>query len=436
MTTNRLSALQDKRATKVKELRALIDTVDASGEDLTDDQVKQKEAIKAEIDRLDASIKEEQELQALEAQKPAKPKDPVITGGAPAAENDPKHGFKSFGEFATVVRSASRKANPVYDERLSYQAAVPTNSANESVGEEGGYTVPPEYRAEIMKAVDSEESLFSRTDQIPIERNSVKMPVDETTDWDTTNGIQAYWEDELDQMQTSKPKLDSVEWTARKVTALVPVSSELLEDSSAMDAYLRRRAPAKIQFKVDLAIVRGTGVGQPLGFLNSPALITVAKEGSQAADTIQRENIDKMWMRMPAPRRRNAMWLINQDAEAQLQSLSFTGTESPMPVYLPNGGYSGQPFDTLKGRPVIYHQATSTLGDVGDISLVDMSQYATVVKQGGVRADVSMHLYFDADALAYRFILRVGGHPWLSSPISPRAGSNTLSPFVTLAERA
>jgi HK97 family phage major capsid protein len=431
----RLRALRKKREAKLAEAKAI--QPEAEAEELTDEQYEAKGALIEEIKALDGKIAIEQSEADAERNAPAMEfdEDARITG-RDRREDDAKCGFKSFGEFAQCVTAACQRVGAVEDERLRIAAAVPGSAANEGSGQDGGYAVPPEYREEIMQAVNSEDSLFSRTDQIPISRTSVKFPVDETTDWQTSGGIQVAWEDELNQLTGTKPKLDMVEWNARKVTALCPISNELLEDSTAMDGYIRSRAPRKMNFAVDLAILQGNGVGRPLGLLNSPALITVAKEGSQTADTIVRENIDQMWMRMPAQNRRNAVWIVNQDIEAQLQNLKFTGTDSPVPVYLPAGGYSSSPYDTLKGRPVLYHQAASTLGDKGDISLVDMSQYATVVKQGGIRVDTSMHLYFDADAMAFRFIMRVGGHPWLSSPIQPRVGSNTLSPFVTLAERA
>lgn len=437
--TRRLRALLDSKANKVKAARSILDVAAADGDrvELNEEEQTRYNALMAEIEGLNVAIGREQ--QVIDAEHAASLVDlgaGEITGGALALEEDPRHGFQSFGEFANIVRAASRRAGAVLDPRLNIGAAAPTTSGSEGIGEDGGFAVPTEFRTAIMSAVASEESLFTMTDQVPIERNSIKMPIDETTDWQTTGGILAFWEDELDLLAQSKIKLKEAEWSARKVTALVPVSSELLEDASAMDAFLRRKAPAKIGFKVDLAIVRGTGAGQPLGILNSGALISVAKEGGQAADTLLRLNINKMWMRMPAPLRRTAIWIVNQDVEAQLQELAFVGTNSPIPLYVPSGGLSASPFNTLKGRPVIYHQASSTLGDQGDVILADMKQYATVVKRGGIKVDVSMHLYFDADALAYRFILRVGGHPWLSAPVQPRVGTNTLSPFVTLDERA
>jgi hypothetical protein len=46
-----------------------------------------------------------------------------------------------------------------------------------------------------------------------------------------------------------------------------------------------------------------------------------------------------------------------------------------------------------------------------------------------------MHLWFDYDITAFRFIFRLAGHPWLTAPIARRNGTNTLSAFVALAAR-
>jgi HK97 family phage major capsid protein len=140
---------------------------------------------------------------------------------------------------------------------------------------------------------------------------------------------------------------------------------------------------------------------------------------------------------MYAPCRANAVWLINQDVEPALFSLAFDNLATDkVPVYLPANGLSGQPYATLMGKPVIPTQACETLGDNGDIIFADLTKYLIALKGGGMRIDVSMHLYFDYDATAYRFIMRVGGLPWWSSYITPRDGSSYLSCFVALAERA
>jgi HK97 family phage major capsid protein len=98
-------------------------------------------------------------------------------------------------------------------------------------------------------------------------------------------------------------------------------------------------------------------------------------------------------------------------------------------------GENGQSFSTIMGRPVFVTQACQTLGTVGDILLCDLKSYFAPYKAGGVRGDISMHLWFDQGLQAFRWTFRVGGQPWLSTYITPKNGTNYLSPFVSLATR-
>lgn len=353
--------------------------------------------------------------------------------------------FKSLGEFAVVVKRACVNGGQL-DRRLelSEKLASATTYGTEGVGADGGFAVPPDFRTAIMSTVMGETSLLSRCDNVPTQGNSFTSPIDETTPWQTSGGILAYWDGEAVAATQSKPALQEQTVKLNKLRALVPVTEELLDDAAAMDAYLRRKAPEKIAFKVSHAVAFGTGVGQPLGFMNSGALITVSKESSQVADTLVANNVIKMYARMYAQGHANAVWLINQDILPQLFKLSIPGTDNTGNavsgwgglVYTPANGLAGTPYGTLFGKPVIITQVCETLGDLGDIMYVDLSQYLALLKSGpNPRVETSMHLWFDQDLIAYKFVLRVGGKPWWSTSYSARDGSATYSPFVTLEAR-
>ena len=100
------------------------------------------------------------------------------------------------------------------------------------------------------------------------------------------------------------------------------------------------------------------------------------------------------------------------------------------------GGINQLPqFGTILGRPMIISHHAAALSSAGDVQLHDMSYYRTITKAGGVQTASSMHLYFDADAMALRSTFRVDGSPKIASAISPAKGSTTLSPFIQLASR-
>jgi HK97 family phage major capsid protein len=48
----------------------------------------------------------------------------------------------------------------------------------------------------------------------------------------------------------------------------------------------------------------------------------------------------------------------------------------------------------------------------------------------------SPHVQFVNDRTVFRFIQRVDGRPWVDSALTPRNGTNTVSPYVTVAVRA
>jgi HK97 family phage major capsid protein len=66
-------------------------------------------------------------------------------------------------------------------------------------------------------------------------------------------------------------------------------------------------------FMIGDSIINGTGAGKPKGIIAaSGALVTVAKETSQAATTLQQANVSKMWARLHARSRANAVWLTTR----------------------------------------------------------------------------------------------------------------------------
>lgn len=426
----------------------------AEKRDLTDDERKDLDQIFAAFEELSSDIERHEQLEAINARiaAPAGRRTEADGGeqqnasraqvdaqraraSLPAQAKDHretgKWGFRSAADyFAAVVKSSGKGA--VADPRLI--ANAPTTYGQEGVGADGGFAVPPDFRTEIVKKVMGEDSLLSRTDQMTTSGNSITVPTDETTPWQTSGGIQAYWESEAGQKTQSKPQLTEKTVKANKIIALVPMTDELLQDAPSMAAYVNSKAPQKIDSRVNDAILNGSGVGQPLGFLSSGALITVAAEGGQSADTVVFNNIVNMYTRATDSAKRNGIWIVNGDVEAQLMTMQFPGTGTAVPAYLPPGGLSATPYGTLLGRPVVPVEAASALGDVGDISFVDLSQYMTVVKAGGVKQDVSIHLFFDYDITAFRFVLRVGGQPWWNAPIT-RLNGLSRSPFVTLAAR-
>ena len=431
----RLQALLKRKAAAVETMKTI--RAEAGEEVFTEDQSAAFDSAKSEAAQLTAAI--EQEQAAIEAERSlVLPEGAHIENAGPNAKHDPRRGFQSFGQFLGAVRGAVLRPSAI-DERLLIGAAA-TTYANESTGADGGFLVPPTYASEILSVIESQDSLLARVRQIPVSGTELKLPANETTAW-STSGVQAYWDNEGDAITSTKPVFSNRSIKLDRLTALAPVTEEALADATALGAWVNMEAGEKMAYKINNAICNGTGAGQPLGILNAPGTVSVAKETSQVANTIVAENILKMWSRMPAANRARAVWLVHSDCEVQLAQMNFkiknvAGTETVggLPVFVPPGGLTGSPWATLLGRPIMPMECCQALGTVGDICLADLSQYIAITK-GGVKADQSMHFWFDQNLRAFRFVMRLGGQPWLSAAIARANGSSTQSHFVTLATR-
>jgi HK97 family phage major capsid protein len=248
--------------------------------------------------------------------------------------------------------------------------------------------------------------------------------------------VQSYWTAEAGEKTASKPKFRNIELNLHKNVVLVYGTDELLQDARALEGFIRKVAADEIAFALDNAIMNGTGAGQPLGVLNSGCLVSVAKETGQKFDTVVLENVTKMWSRMIGSSRSTAVWLINQDIEPQLYTMSLAIGTGGSAVFMPGGGVSGSPYMSLFGRPVIPCEQCATLGDLGDIVLADFANGYVVAEKGGIQADMSIHVRFVYDESVFRFVLRVDGQPMLASAVTPFKGIQSQSHFVALAERA
>lgn len=460
-----IQELQDRQTELYGESQSILALAEAEKRDPTEEEreqldslIKELEVTKGDLARMHAIAQHGEFLSSSTGRRSA-PEEPRTIEAedaeeAPAAvrpamgnkrepsiivkQNGPRGrwGWRTFGEFANSVRHANSGGQ--WDGRLSSQMAASTYGS-EGTGVDGGFAVPPDFRSQILQRVMAEDQLISLTDQQTTSTNNITMPVDTTTPWQSTGGIQAYWDGEAQVLNASKPALEQVQLKLNKLTCLVPVSEELMDDAPSLEMYLRRKAVEKMQTKVNTAIVTGTGVGQPLGILNSPALVTVADENG---GYITPTDIFNMWSRMYGPLRSSAVWLINQSIEPELFNMHVRVPNAAAndfvgggPVYLPANGVAGSPHATLMGRPVIPTQACKALNTPGDILFVNLGQYLTVTKGGGIQTDSSIHLYFDQQVTAFRFIFRLAGRSWWDATVSPENGSSTLSWAVALDTR-
>jgi HK97 family phage major capsid protein len=430
--SKQLRELQARKAKHVTAMRAITDKAASEGRDLTDDEVASFDAERTGLERTAAAISREEAL--IEAERSA---GVAIPEGARISvseniENDTRRGFQSFGEFAMAVRAGSQR-NGSIDQRLVIGAAAPGAGtyANEASGTDGGFLIPPAFSSDIFTLSLEDDALLPMTDNIEVGGNGMTFPKDETTPWGT-DGVRAYWQAEAAAANATKPKLGVSTLRLHKLMALTPVTDELLEDANALESYLPGLMARSIRWKTNEAILFGTGAGQPEGAFNGQAAVVQTKDQGQATKTVSIGNVSNMIARLTPGSFPKSVWMITPDALPSLFGLTL----GSYPIYLPiSQGAQGSPYGTLMGRPIMVSQHAAAFSAQGDISLIDLSYYRTITKAGGVQTATSMHLYFDADATAFRAIFRVDGQPKIVNPIAQAKGANTLSPFIQLGAR-
>lgn len=437
-----LRELLEKRAKLVADARALLKKAEDEKRDLKAEEKSEWERIMAEVAGLGEQITRAQQLSGIEAElgrslsEPIKP-DPSQSIQQATAEKGPFRGRHPLGEFAIAVAEHYRSGGAKSDPRLQELRAL---GLNEAILSEGGFLVQQDLEPGLLQTAYETGILvgLARTRPISANANGLRAnAIDETSrvDGSLYGGLQGYWLAEAGTKTATKPKFRQIDMKLEKLIGLYYATDEEMQDAGALEAGMRDAFGQVFAYKLDKAIYEGLGGGMPIGIMGSAALVTVAKEAGQVAATVVKENVDKMWARMWAPSRQNALWLINQDVEPQLEQLAYTIGLGGVPAYMPPGGVADAPYGRLKGRPVRIFEHCSTLGTLGDIVLVDPTQYLLIDK-GGLQYASSIHVAFLTDETAFRFVYRVNGQPLWAAVKTPAKGSNTLSPYVTLAARA
>lgn len=346
--------------------------------------------------------------------------------------------FKSLGEQLTAVIRAGHPGSTV-DQRLMEVRSV--TGMSETVPADGGFLVQHDYMADLTSGAYETGVLSSRCTRLPIGpgKNGIKLTMlDETSraNGSRFGGIRAYWAGEGEQKTQSQPKLRQMEMNLKKLVGLIPITDELLEDATALEGWVSLLFAKEFGFQIDDAIINGSGVGQPLGILNSPALVTAADESTQAAAVILWKNIVNMYSRLSPSSIAKAAWFYNPEIFPALATMQFdpAATAGQMPLFIPANNAAGQPFNTLLGLPMIPIEQAAALGTPGDLILADFSQYL-LIEKGGIQSAMSIHVRFIYDESVLRFVLRTDGQPMARSALTPYKGSATLSPFVVLDTR-
>ncbi len=377
---------------------------------------------------------------------------------------DSRHGFSTPADFLTAVISDAnaRTRDHVRDNRLRALAAVdaegdpvysgmafllpaaftPSNLLATAGSDEqgvysdtyGGFAVGKSKAAYALGSPSEGDPTAGRTLVVPMDEPFFEIPA--RTDKDHTSsvsgGLTFTRKPDAVDATASRMAMEMVTLKAMTLMGFTYATEQLLGKSprgfaAILAAAYRDEFPAHMLDEK----INGLGGDQYLGVMHSPAKITVDAETGQAADTINATNVFKMAARCWGLNR--AVWMANHDTREQLYGLKLVVGTAGTSIYQPSS-VEGMP-DMLLGAPVFYTERCATLGDEGDLLLVNWSQYLEGVYQPLLTAE-SVHVRFEQHERAFKFWTRNAGAPWWRSALTPANSTTTLSPIVSLAARA
>lgn len=193
-----------------------------------------------------------------------------LTNGA-VGFTDPK----KAKEFVTLVRNILNKDDFAVKDMV------------EGRDPDGGYLVQPEYRNTMLSLIEQYGVARQFCTIIPMNTTELIMPK-------LTGGVQVYWIGEGQTISETQPSFGEFRMTVKKLAALVPITSELLSDSSLAIANLLVTLFAQALAKEDRIVFMGnTGAGDVFnGVLYDPGVYSfVLPSGSTTFGSINAENL-------------------------------------------------------------------------------------------------------------------------------------------------
>lgn len=186
------------------------------------------------------------------------------------------------------------------------------NAKDMTVGtdSEGGYLVPDDWRAVLIRLVEVYGVARQFATVIPQNRSEMVMPK-------LTTGVAVYWIDEAASITSTQPVFGELRMLAKKMAAIVPITSELLEDSAIGIANLLATLFAEaVAQEEDRVVLAGdvAGASDPFDgvlFESGVNEITMAAGSTDFAD-VTADHLADMSAQITAAASAGARWFLHR----------------------------------------------------------------------------------------------------------------------------
>ena len=330
----KLLELMEKRNKAINAARSFLDARREVSDTLSDEDAATYDKMEAHVTALSAEIERESKLSAIE-NSVLKPTSTPITGhpspnqpesavSADAALSEEVH-HRATNEYKADFRNILRNQPPI------------NNVLSTSPDADGGYLVPIEFERQIVAGLQEANVIrtIAKTITTAAERRIPIAATHSTAKWTAENA--AITESDL--------KFAQKELDAYKLTDLIKVSIELLQDSMFnLEAYIAAEFARAFGVAEEQAFCVGTGTGQPTGiFTANGGEVGVTASGT----TVTVDNLIDLVYSLKSPYRKNAVFLMKDITVSGIRKLKDA-----------NGAYLWQPSvqagepDRLLGYPL------------------------------------------------------------------------------------
>lgn len=344
----KLIELRQLKASKVSEMRSILDKAEQEKRSMTPEEKTQFDTIKAKVEELNTEI-------------------------------------SNYETLANEERSLADKSKPVdkkltNEELRNYIRTGEARSLSTAVPADGGYTVIPELDKEIMRQLSDESEMRAICTVKKIGSNEYKKLVS------VGGAIVNHGEEGTARTETATPKLEEVSIKLYPIYAYPKTTQEIL-DFSDLDVLSWLTDEIKDTFveTEEIDLISGDGTKKAKGFLSYPQAVQSDKERpfgtleKMTTNAITADSLIDLLFKLKKKYRKNAVWVMNSNTAATLQKLKNGNGD-----YIWRDGLKAGDPDMLLGKPVHYLENMNDKGAV--VAVGDFKRgYYIVDHETGVR---------------------------------------------------
>ncbi|QHJ76007.1 MAG: hypothetical protein [Bacteriophage sp.] len=344
----KLIELRQLKATKVAEMRSMLDKAEQENRSMTPEEKTQFDTIKAKVEELNTEI-------------------------------------SNYETLANEERSLADKSKPVdkkltNEELRNYIRTGEARSLSTAVPADGGYTVIPELDKEIMRQLSDESEMRAICTVKKIGSNEYKKLVS------VGGAIVNHGEEGTARTETATPKLEEVSIKLYPIYAYPKTTQEIL-DFSDLDVLSWLTDEIKDTFveTEELDLISGNGTKKAKGFLAYPQAAQADKARpfgtleKMTTNAITADSLIDLLFKLKKKYRKNAVWVMNSNTAATLQKLKNGNGD-----YIWRDGLQAGDPDMLLGKPVHYLENMNDTGAV--VAVGDFKRgYYIIDHETGVR---------------------------------------------------